>query len=85
MVEHRIAGSVRSFYALDPDGEGYVFCELTDEQGATARCWQVAQGEQGSLEGGRAFIDLTGARLRLTIVGDGPERVIFSGRRESCG
>jgi len=73
-----------SYFALDPDGAGFIFCELDDEQGATARCFEVAQGRQGSLEGGRAFIDQAGARLRLSIVGDGPERVLFAGRRSPC-
>jgi hypothetical protein len=44
----------------------------------------VARGEGGSLEGGRAFIDTHGERLRIAVVGDGPERVIFQGRRDGC-
>lgn len=83
-TELRLGSTERLYYALDPDGDGFVFCELTDEQGASGRCFQVAQGQQGSLEGGRAFIDLAGSRLRVSIVGDGPERIIFSGQRESC-
>lgn len=80
----RLGSTERRFYALDPDGAGFVFCELDDEHGASGRCFQVAQGQEGSLEGGRAFIDLAGARLRVSIAGDGPERVIFSGQRERC-
>jgi hypothetical protein len=44
----------------------------------------VAQGESGSLEGGRAFIDAFSDRLRISVVGDGDERTIFQGRRDGC-
>lgn len=47
-------------------------------------CWGVAQGEGGSLTGGRAFIDAAGDYLRIAVIGEGPERVIFQGRREAC-
>jgi hypothetical protein len=48
------------------------------------RCWRVAEGDGGSLEGGRAFIDAHGDRLRITVLGDGPEHLIFYGRRQGC-
>jgi hypothetical protein len=69
-------------YALEPSGDGWSLCEL--QAGAATRCWQVAQGEGGSLEGGRAFIDAHGDRLRIAVIGDGPEQVIFHGRRDGC-
>jgi hypothetical protein len=69
-------------YSLQPSEEGWSLCEL--EAGVATRCWQVAQGEGGSLEGGRAFIDAHGDRLRIAVVGDGPERVIFYGQRDGC-
>jgi hypothetical protein len=70
-------------YALEPSDEGASFCEL-DTTGAATRCWIVARGEGGSLEGGRVFIDTVGERLRITVIGDGPEREIFQGRRDGC-
>lgn len=72
-----------SHYSLEPSEMGSSLCEL-DSGGAATRCWVVAEGESGSLERGRAFIDTHGERLRITIIGDGPERLIFSGRRDGC-
>lgn len=84
-LEYRpVGGPTRTQYSLDPSGEGYAVCELDADGSAAVRCWQVAQGLEGSLEGGRVFIDLHGDRLRIAIVGDGPERVIFNGRRDRC-
>jgi hypothetical protein len=78
------AGVARSTrYALEPSEAGWSLCEL-DSAGAATRCWQVAQGQGGSLEGGRAFIDAHGDRLRITIIGDGPEQTIFYGQRDGC-
>jgi hypothetical protein len=70
-------------YRLLPSGEGWRLCEAA-EGGGDARCWQVAEGDGGSLDGGRAFIDVAGERLRISVIGDGPERIIFSGRRDGC-
>jgi len=70
-------------FALQPSEEGFSFCEL-DATGAATKCWRVAQGQGGSLDGGRVFIDTHGERLRITLVGDGPERTIFQGRRDGC-
>lgn len=70
-------------YTLEPSEQGASMCEL-DAAGAATRCWQVARGESGTLEGGRVFIDTHGERLRITVAGDGPERTIFQGRRDGC-
>jgi hypothetical protein len=67
---------------LSSEGDHWRLCE--NREGAAARCWDVAQGEHGSLDGGRAFIDAFGNELRIAIDGDGPERVIFEGRRQNC-
>ena len=67
-------------FTLEPEGDGWKICR----QGEASQCWAVAQGDGGSLEGGRAFIDATGDSLRIAVVGDGPERVIFQGRRDRC-
>lgn len=74
----------RTLYSLEPSGRGHALCELDAEGAAATRCWQVAQGQSGSLEGGRAFIDRFGARLRISVLGAGPERIIFQGHEESC-
>jgi len=70
-------------YTLEPSEEGASLCEL-DSAGDATRCWRVAEGEGGSLEGGRAFIDASGDRLRITVIGDGPDQDIFHGRRDGC-
>jgi hypothetical protein len=71
-------------FTLEPSDAGWSLCELDAAGAAATRCWQVAQGEGGSLEGGRAFIDAHGDRLRIVVIGDGPERAIFHGRRDGC-
>jgi hypothetical protein len=68
-------------YRIEPIGELWSLCQI---ETAGERCWQVAQGEEGSLEGGRAFIDAHGEDLRITIVGDGADRVVFQGARDGC-
>lgn len=70
-------------YSFEQSDAGPSLCEL-DADGAATRCWMVADGEGGSLEGGRAFIDAHGERLRITIIGDGPTRTLFQGRRDGC-
>lgn len=67
---------------LEQRGEGWSLCEVSDDAGA---CWQVAEGEGGSLEGGRAFIDAHGDRMRIAVVDpSGGERVIYHGSRDGC-
>lgn len=74
---------VATRYTLEPSDEGHSICELGAD-GAATKCWRVARGEGGSLEGGRVFIDAHGERLRIAVVGDGPEQVIFQGNRDGC-
>lgn len=84
LIDYGAVGAARSTrYSLEPGDGGYSMCEL-DGAGAATRCWQVAQGEGGSLDGGRVFIDTHGERLRITLIGDGPDRLVFSGRRDGC-
>jgi hypothetical protein len=70
-------------YSLSQGDAAWGLCEL-DASGASRACWQVAQGQGGSLEGGRAFIDASGEALRIAVIGAGPEQVIFQGRRDGC-
>lgn len=77
-------GGVQRSFTLERSGAGYSFCEIESGDSASGRCFEVARGRQGALENGRAFIDQAGGRLRLSIAGDGPERVIFVGRRSAC-
>ena len=77
-----IAGANTEHFALESADEGWRLCRV--EAGEANHCWSVAQGEGGSLTGGRAFIDRSGDTLRIAVIGDGPERVIFQGRREAC-
>ncbi len=74
-------GAQNEQYRLEPNGEAWTFCQI---EAAGERCWQVAEGEEGSLEGGRAFIDAHREDLRITIVGDGADRVVFQGARDGC-
>lgn len=72
----------REMYVLRQTAIAWTLCETTE--GAAGTCWNVAQGESGSLEGGRAFIDAHGDRLRIAILDGGSERVLFQGRRDGC-
>jgi hypothetical protein len=74
-------GQETQSYRLTPAEGGWQLCD----EAAGGRCWRVAEGDEGSLEGGRAFIDQHGDRLRIAVLGDGPEQVIFVGRRQTCG
>ncbi len=76
-----VAGRNETF-SLSQRGEGWSLCEVNAE---AERCWRVAQGEGGSLEGGRAFIDAHGDRMRIAVVeNEGGERVIYHGSRDGC-
>jgi len=74
-----INGQRSERFTLEAEGDGWKLCRAGD-----GRCWGVARGDSGSLEGGRVFIDGAGDSLRIAVAGDGPERVIFQGRRDSC-
>lgn len=68
-------------YRLEPRGEDSALCQVLAEG---ERCWVVASGQGGSLEGGRAFIDGHQERLRISVIGDGPDRIVFEGDRDGC-
>jgi len=72
----------RETYVLRQTAEAWNLCETTE--GSAGACWPVAEGASGSLEGGRAFIDAHGERLRIAILDGGGERVLFQGRRDGC-
>lgn len=69
-------------YVLRQRADGWALCQIAD--GGQEPCWKVAQGAGGSLEGGRAFIDGDGERLRIAIVSESEERLIFQGARDGC-
>jgi hypothetical protein len=69
-------------YSLETADGAWRLCRL--DAGDSRHCWGVAQGDGGPLTGGRAFIDRGGDSLRLAVIGEGPERVIFQGHREGC-
>lgn len=83
LVYRQGGAPVATRYSLEPSESGWSMCEI-DAGGAATRCWEVAQGQGGSLEGGRVFIDAHGDRLRISVIGDGPDRVLFHGRRDGC-
>ncbi|GAM99538.1 hypothetical protein U91I_03192 [alpha proteobacterium U9-1i] len=72
-------------YAVEtgPQGE-WQFCQLDADGPGGNVCWRVAQSGGGSLDGGRAFIDQHEERLRISVVTDLGERLIFDGRRDGC-
>ncbi len=71
-------------FSLAPRGEAHALCEL-NAAGESGQCWDVAQGESGSLEGGRVFIDRHREHLRIAIVGGpGENRVLFEGQQDGC-
>ena len=71
------AGEAR--YSLEQQGDRWRFCRVG------GACWDVAEGQRGSLSGGRAFIDVTGADLRISVVDAGGQaQSIFHGRRHGC-
>jgi hypothetical protein len=69
-------------YVLRPSVEGWELCQTMSAD--ASQCWFVAQGTSGSLEGGRAFIDSHRDRLRIAIVNEGEELVLFQGNRDGC-
>ncbi|OQW59017.1 MAG: hypothetical protein A4S17_02950 [Proteobacteria bacterium HN_bin10] len=82
-IYRQVGAPVVTRYTLEPSEEGSSICEIGDD-GAATKCWRVARGDNGSLEGGRVFVDTHGEALRITVIGDGPERTIFQGRRDGC-
>jgi hypothetical protein len=79
-----IASERLSRFVITPSDEDVVLCELEPDLSASRQCWTVAVGEGGSLEGGRAFVDRHGERLSVEVLGDGPRRELFRGRRVTC-
>lgn len=63
-------------------GDPWRFCHISSS--GAERCWDVAHGDSGSLEGGRVFIDLHSERLRIALLDGAVERVIFQGARDGC-
>lgn len=68
-------------YTLEPRESHHVMCSHWQ---AEPICWKVAEGDEGSLEGGRVFIDAGEERLRISVMSDGVEDVIFEGQRDGC-
>lgn len=76
-------GGAPTRFSLGPGDRGQVLCEL-GLNAADQRCWAVAEGEGGSLEGGRAFIDRHGARLTIEVLGAAPSVIVFQGHKRRC-
>ena len=73
--------SGRERYVLRNRDGADVLCQI----GETETCWAVAQGAGGSLEGGRAFIDLFGGdRFSISVIDESGQRLIFQGNRDGC-
>lgn len=76
-------GGAPTRFRLAPEERGVDLCELGSD-GAPSRCWAVAEGEGGSLEGGRVFIDRHRDRLTIEILGGGANRLVFQGHQRRC-
>jgi hypothetical protein len=84
-TSYGIAGANNNaHYTLAQTEAGWNFCELRPAGAGEAQCWRVAEGQEGPLDGGRAFIDAHGDGLRISVLGAGEERLIFQGRRDGC-
>jgi len=83
LVYRQAGPPLATHYSLEPSDQGHSLCQLDASRVAT-QCWPVARGDSGSLDGGRVFIDAHAERLRIVVIGDGPERLIFQGRRDGC-
>lgn len=71
--------STRNF-VLSQAGEAWQVCDASGQP-----CWTVAQTRDGSLEGGRAFIDRYRNRLHFSIVdADGRSVARFVGEGAPC-
>lgn len=68
-------------YTLEPRADHHAMCSHWQQEPI---CWKVAEGEEGSLEGGRVFIDATEESLRIAVLSEGVEDVIFEGQRDGC-
>lgn len=68
-------------FTLEPAADGWRMCAHWQPE---PLCRRVAEGEGGTLEGGRVFIDAHDERLRISMATGGLEEVIFEGRRDGC-
>jgi hypothetical protein len=78
--ENTSAATEAQTYTLEARGEDWALCRA----GEPATCWGVAAGRGGSLEGGRAFIDQYGERLRISVIDGSGESEVFDGVRDGC-
>jgi hypothetical protein len=76
------SGTTNARYALELLENGWRLCSLAN--GDIQTCWPVAEGREGSVDEGRAFIDAYRERLRIAVVEATGERVIFDGQRDGC-
>jgi hypothetical protein len=71
-------------YVVEAQGQAWQLCALDTDGPGSNTCWRVAESGGGSLEGGRAFIDQHSERLRISVITNEGERLIFDGRRDGC-
>lgn len=82
LLEYRAEGQNHTArYTIEPRTDHYVMCSHWQ---AEPICWKIAEGEGGSLEGGRVFVDAGEETLRIAVLSDGMEDVIFQGQRDGC-
>ena len=83
LLEYRGGGAENSNarYTLEPRDDYHVMCSHWQEE---PLCWRVAEGAGGSLDGGRVFVDASEESLRISVLSDGVEELIFDGRRDGC-
>ena len=86
LLEYGMTGAIsrRASYTLAPRDGRWTLCEVGAVR-EESQCYAVAEGDTGSLEGGRVFIDSHREELRIAVVGaNGAREVLFDGRRDGC-
>ncbi|MCR6643107.1 MAG: hypothetical protein NVV62_00320 [Terricaulis sp.] len=82
LLEYRAEGQNHAArYTIEPRADHHVMCSHWQDEPI---CWKIAEGEGGSLEGGRVFVDAGEETLRIAVLSDGLEDVIFQGQRDGC-
>lgn len=69
-------------YSLATLNQSWTLCDNSVSGAPT--CWGVAEGREGPLGHGLAFIDQHRERLRIAVLDPAGERVIFDGQRDGC-
>lgn len=80
MLVYAPSGATQSArYRLEPRGGSWALCETAAE-----RCWQVGQRSEAARGAAHALIETQPEFLRISVVGEGANRIVFEGARDGC-